>query len=115
LFYSINCNADDDDDDDDDDDAMAPWFDLRLAGGMDGFLSTSVLAALPSPAPSTREKATAWSSGMILVQGPTMQAHFSIEKGLIFVSTSQIWEHSKHPRESNRLTETPTTQNTGDR
>jgi len=36
LFYSINCNADDDDDDDDD--AMAPWFDLRLAGGMDGFL-----------------------------------------------------------------------------
>jgi hypothetical protein len=36
LFYCINCNADDDDDDDDD--AMAPWFDLRLAGGMDGFL-----------------------------------------------------------------------------
>ena len=42
-FYSINCNDDDDDDDNDDDDddddsAMAPWFDLRLAGGMDGFL-----------------------------------------------------------------------------
>jgi len=37
-FYSINCNDDDDDDDDDDDSAMAPWFDLRLAGGMDGFL-----------------------------------------------------------------------------
>ena len=44
-----------------------------------------------------------------------MQAHFSKEKGLIFVSTSQIWEHRKYPRESHRLAETPTTQNTGDR